>query len=216
MSKSKTKGVVIIGGGGHARVVYSIIKALNDYHYRGYSDNNDNGSIPDYLGNDDMILNNSEKYNNLALGISYVHRVTDKLRRNLIEKFLKHDQFTFPSIISKNSFIDNNVLVGDGSVIVNGSIINTGTVLDKFCVVNTNASIDHDCKIGFNTQVSPGVTILGNVEIGNDVFIGAGSIIMDDISISDNIIVGAGSLVNKNLEQQGIYFGSPAKFIRPQ
>ena len=56
-------------------------------------------------------------------------------------------------------------------------------------------------------------TIVGKVKIGNNVFIGAESVVLPNVTIGDNVIVGANSTVSKDLDSDGVYVGSPARFI---
>lgn len=53
----------------------------------------------------------------------------------------------------------------------------------------------------------------GCIEIGNNVFIGANSIIMYNTKIGNNIVVASGSVITKDLEDNSIYAGVPAKKI---
>jgi acetyltransferase-like isoleucine patch superfamily enzyme len=55
--------------------------------------------------------------------------------------------------------------------------------------------------------------LYGKLTIKNDVYIGANCSIMPDIIIGEGVIIGAGSFVNKNLDDYGIYAGSPVKKI---
>lgn len=88
-------------------------------------------------------------------------------------------------------------------------------------------------EIGDNVHITLGVTILqhgydwcvlqkkygdvlgscGKVKIGNNVFIGVNTTILKGAEIGDNVIIGANSLVNKKLESNGVYAGSPARYI---
>lgn len=58
-----------------------------------------------------------------------------------------------------------------------------------------------------------GYTKIKNTVIGNRVFIGASSIILPGVSIGNDVIIGAGSIVTKNVPDNTIYAGNPAKFI---
>jgi acetyltransferase-like isoleucine patch superfamily enzyme len=60
----------------------------------------------------------------------------------------------------------------------------------------------------------PGAVVLGNVKIGNYVTIGANSTILPGITISNNVIVGAGSVVTRNLLNDQVVIGNPAKFLK--
>lgn len=89
-------------------------------------------------------------------------------------------------------------------------------------------------KIGNDTLLAPGVSIisfdhgfseknkpffiqqktLGQITIGNNVWIGKNSIILKGIAIGDNSIVAAGSIVTKSVPPNCIVGGNPAKFIK--
>ena len=58
-----------------------------------------------------------------------------------------------------------------------------------------------------------GYTRIAKVCIGNNVFVGAGSTILPGVSIGQNVIIGAGSVVTKNIENNSVYAGNPAKRI---
>lgn len=53
----------------------------------------------------------------------------------------------------------------------------------------------------------------GRVKIGNDVFIGINSIILPGVTIGSNVIIGAGSVVTKDIADNSVVVGSPAKVI---
>jgi acetyltransferase-like isoleucine patch superfamily enzyme len=62
--------------------------------------------------------------------------------------------------------------------------------------------------------ICPAVTILGNVRIGESVFVGAATTIGPKLKIGDKCMVGMSSVVTRDLPSQGLYFGTPAKLIR--
>lgn len=55
------------------------------------------------------------------------------------------------------------------------------------------------------------VTKIGNVTVGNNVFIGAGSIILPGVTIGDNVVIGAGAVVCKDIPNDTVAAGNPAK-----
>ena len=57
-------------------------------------------------------------------------------------------------------------------------------------------------------------TISASINVEDDVFIGANSIILKGVSIGKRSIIGAGSIVTKNVPNDEIWAGNPAKFIR--
>jgi acetyltransferase-like isoleucine patch superfamily enzyme len=64
-----------------------------------------------------------------------------------------------------------------------------------------------------STLLHSGKYRVEKVKIGNNVFLGANSVILPGVLIGDNVIIGAGSVISKNLADNGVYAGNPAKFI---
>ncbi len=122
--------------------------------------------------------------------------------------------FKWATVISKNSIINDRVTIGDGSVIVSNSVINTGTIIGNHCLINTSSSIDHDNRFNDFSSTGPGVTTGGNVSVGEMSYLGIGSIIKHQINIGKNTIIGGNSFVNKNCEDNSVYYGVPSKKIR--
>jgi acetyltransferase-like isoleucine patch superfamily enzyme len=63
-------------------------------------------------------------------------------------------------------------------------------------------------------ELCPGVHISGNCKIGKLTFIGTNATILPNITIGKNVIVGAGALVTKDLPDNVLAMGSPAKVIK--
>lgn len=121
----------------------------------------------------------------------------------------------FTSVISKNADIGNyGVKIGQGCNILPTALIANGSTLGKGCIVYYNVTITHDCVIGDFVELSPGATILGEVEIGENCQIGANVTILPKIKIGINAIVGAGAVVTKNLPDNCVAVGIPAKIIK--
>lgn len=64
-----------------------------------------------------------------------------------------------------------------------------------------------------STQIPLGVSKVGRVKIGNNVFVGRGSIILPGISIGDNCVIGAGSVVSSSIPSNSVAVGNPARVV---
>ena len=206
--------IAVIGGGGHAKVIISILLKLNKYEVIGYIDKENRGTILgiNYIGNDDLFINkykNKIKYT--ALGVGQIK--TSKLRKTIVGKYLKSG-FLFPKIVSPDATINKEVNIGNGTVVMDGVVINSGAEIGEYAIINSNSTVEHDCKIGDYVHIAPGVTMSGEVNVGNDCLIGVGSTIIQGISISSNVIVGAGSIVYKDITLPGVYLGNPLRKIK--
>lgn len=77
--------------------------------------------------------------------------------------------------------------------------------------------IHKDTWIGDNVTIAQNVTIAskdgGAPRIGDNTYIGANSVVIGNISIGKNVFIGAMSLVNKDIPDNAIAFGIPAKLV---
>lgn len=64
-----------------------------------------------------------------------------------------------------------------------------------------------------STKKALGYTRIGVVNIGNNVFIGASSTILPGISIGNNVVIGANSVVSRDIPDDSVAIGNPAKVI---
>jgi UDP-3-O-[3-hydroxymyristoyl] glucosamine N-acyltransferase len=104
--------------------------------------------------------------------------------------------------------------IDESVIILPGSVIMPGVKIGKCSIINTAACIDHDTKIGKGCHVMGNAYVAGRVNIGNYSTIGSNSTIFPDINIGSNCFIGAGSVVNKNVEDNQIVVGNPARFLK--
>ena len=83
-------------------------------------------------------------------------------------------------------------------------------------VIGSNATIGRSCHIGAGSVIAGTMEPISkeNVEIGDNVLIGANSVILEGIKIGNNSIVGAGSIVTKNVPDNVVVYGNPARIKR--
>lgn len=198
--------VVIIGAGGHAKVIADIIVKNND-KLLGFLDDNKKGIVlADYsvIGK----VNNCIDYIDEA---EFIVAIGDNaIRKNISERF----KLKWYTAIHPSAQIGLGCEIGEGTVIMANAVINSDTKIGKHCIINTAAIVDHENSVGDFVHISPNATLCGAVMVGECTHIGAGAIVRNGISIGDDIIVGAGATVVKNIIEQGKYVGVPAKIIR--
>jgi len=209
--KRNRQKLVVVGGGGHARVLASILKRTNNFDLVGYTDPEDRGDLlgTPYLGTD-AELETLFKGGVLAAALG-VGGLLDASPRIRLYNQLKKVGFHLPVILAPSAVVQENVFLGEGSVILEGGIVNTGSKVGICGIVNTNSSVGHDCQLGDFVHVAPRAVLGGNVKVGNRVHIGLGASVIQGICIGDDVVIGAGSLVVKNCLKAGKYLGVPAK-----
>ena len=92
--------------------------------------------------------------------------------------------------------------------------MNPGSKLGKHVIINTCASVGHDCTVQDTVHIDPGVRVGGHSTIGERSWIGIGSALRDHVKIGKNCIIGAGTVVVKDLPDNVVAYGVPAKIIR--
>jgi sugar O-acyltransferase (sialic acid O-acetyltransferase NeuD family) len=203
--------IVIIGGGGHAKVLISLIKKTPCYRILGYTDVSNKGTIlkTEYIGNDSVLKSIIKEHRDCsaALGIGIIGRANSRMQ---IFTELKNTGFLIPAIISPDAVINEEVEIGEGSVVFDGVVVNSGARIYKACILNTNSTVEHDCRIGDNSHVAPGSALSGSVCIGKDCLIGTGASIIQGIKICDGCKIAAGSVIIKDCKIPGMYAGNPA------
>jgi sugar O-acyltransferase (sialic acid O-acetyltransferase NeuD family) len=205
--------IVVIGGGGHAKVVISILKKCS-YEVVGYTDEYDRGSILGvlYLGKDSVLKEKREEsgVSHAVVGIGKIDCSDVRLR---IQEEVKRWGLGFPIITSPSASVNEDVVLGEGTVVFDGAVINSGARIGKACIINSNSTVEHDCIIEDDVHIGPGAAVSGGVEIGHHCMIGVGASICHGISIASRSLIGAGATVSRNIQESGTYVGTPARKI---
>lgn len=208
--------MIIIGAKGFAKEILEILHQNN--HLQGlafYDDINlaeSNLLFKKFpvLRNERQVQEHFQQFgNNFTLGIG-----KPKLRKNLHHKFVKFGGLN-TTVISKKSDIGSyDVEIGEGCNILSGAVISNSVTLGKANIIYYNSIITHDVITGDFVEISPGVKLLGRSMIGDLATIGTNAIVLPNVKIGKNSIIGAGSVVTKDLPDNCIAVGIPAKIIK--
>ena len=194
-------GVIILGAGGHAKVIADIILSRGE-NLVGFLDDNATGAVLGYpiLGT----LADIAKYQDecsFIIGIG-----NNQTRKGIAER----SNVNWHTAIHPSAIIARDIMIGDGSVVMAGAIINPSVSIGRHCIINTATTIEHDNVLDDFVHISPNATLCGTVHIGSSSHIGAGTVITNNTSICEGCIVGAGAVVVNDLNQRGLYVGVPA------
>ncbi|MEZ5757447.1 MAG: acetyltransferase [Emcibacteraceae bacterium] len=199
---------IIIGAGGHARMLADTIKASGG-NILGFTDleiKSGTNIFDDFnvLGTDDILDDFATDEIEVTIGVGFLPK--KNWRKAIFEK-ISYKGFKIKTVIHPSVTLGSYILLGEGCQLIAGAIIQTGCKIGKNVIVNTGASIDHDVTIGDFCHIAPGATICGDVKIGENCFIGAGATIIQGINIGHNVTVGAGVLVRSDLSSESTYKG---------
>lgn len=207
------KPVIIIGAGGHAKVLFdclclqgiNVIGALDKCYIAG-----DVSTDLPIIGDDSVISAYSCDAVELVNGLGSVGDTS--LRTDIYNKF-KNLGYSFRQIIHPAATVAKDCILGEGVQIMAGTVVNTGTMIAEDSIVNTGAIVDHECSIGSHVHIAPGVTLSGGVHVGDCCHIGTGATIIQGITIGDNAFVAAGAVVVRDVSAGTKVLGIPARMI---
>ena len=213
MNPLKDMPVILLGSGGHAKVVLDLLLengftvcgmttadpvVLRESVWRG---------IP-VLGDDDALASYPPETYALASGIGSVGIPTMRMQ---IYQRMKAKGYFFPPLIARSAIVKTSAVIGEGAQIHAGAIVQTDSVLGENVIINTRAVVEHECVIGPHSHVATGAILCGQVTLGACVHIGAGATVRQCTTIGENVCVGAGAVVTAAIDASGTYYGVPAR-----
>lgn len=210
-----TLPIIVIGGGGHSRVLIDMI-LMKSSSILGFTDVDQqlhNSPIQGvrYLGDDNEVYKYSPADILLVNAIGSIG--STKMRKQIYETF-KSKGYSFASCIHPSAIISSEVILAEGVQIMAGTIIQTGSQIGVNTIINTRSSVDHGCVISPHVHVAPGVTLSGGVRIGTGAHIGSGSTVIQEVCLHEFCIIGAGAVVLEDVPAHRTYVGVPAKEVR--
>lgn len=204
--------LVVVGAGGHAKVVIDAARLMNFWTDIKIIDANYNKGEKilgaDFIGD----LNQISTLN--LLKTNFIIAVGDNKKRKEIFDFLFNFDVIFENVIHPLSNISNSAKLGSGNYIGPFANIGPEVKIGNQNIINSYANVEHEVMIGSFSQIAPNSVLCGKSKISDNVFIGANSTIIERIVIQENIFIGASSLViDNNLKPNLRYAGVPAKII---
>lgn len=211
--KDNKKSIVIVGGGGHAKVIIDLIQTLERYTIAGIVDpalKAEKSVLGMMILGDDTVLEKLLKkgINIAALGIG--SRGDNSLRWRIYNNAANLG-FSFPALIHPRAYVSRFSKILDGVQVMANACVQPDVLAGEGSVINTGAIIEHDCKIGRNVFIGPNAVIAGSVEVGDNTFIGTSASVIPGITIGKNCFVAAGAVVVENISDGKKVKGAPAK-----
>lgn len=209
--------LIIVGAGGHAKVVADVALAAG-YHILGFAD--DAADAPPLPGW--TVLGPISRVARIlhgAPGAQIIVAIGDNASRQRVVQYLTGQvhpspRTTFATIIHPAATVSSYASVQPGSVIMPGAVVNAGTQVGSHAILNTSCSVDHDCVIGSFAHLSPGAHLAGGVKIEDGVHLGVGVSVIPLRHIGAWTLVGAGAAVVDDLPGGVVAYGVPAKVVR--
>lgn len=207
------KPVMIIGAGGHAKVLADSLLACGR-HVIGFTSgqaliDGPHELLPGLrvLGTDDLLSAHSPRDIDLVNGLGGID--CSGRRRNVQER-LESLGWSFSGVRHPSALVSRFAEIDTDVQLLAGSVVQVGARIGKGSIVNTVAVIEHDCVLDDFVHVAPRAIICGATKVGSNSHIGAGAVLRQGLLLGPNTLVGAGSVVVKNFDGGGTLVGVPA------
>lgn len=201
--KSTNNRLVIIGAGGHGKVIADNAMK-NGYTNICFVDDGASGCCMGFpiIGVSDDIPSLDNGKTDFIIGVG-----NNEARRCIAERY----DVNWVTLIHPSADIAANVSVGKGTVVMAGAVVNACASVGEHCIINTRAVVEHDNLLENYVHISPGASLGGTVRIGALTHVGIGAAVKNNIRICELSTIGAGAVVVKNIDCPGVYIGLPAR-----
>jgi len=197
--------VIIIGGGGHAKVLIDCIETQNKFEIISVLD--DDPDLHEILNYKVLRRTESKFQNNVKIILGIGNNTT---RKRIAEELSAE----YVTSVHPSAVISKYAKIGKGTVIFAGAFVNAGAVVGDHCIINTGAIIEHDCVIEDYVHISPNAALSGGVKIGTATHVGIGANVIQNVTIGSNVNIGSGAVVISDIPDNCTAVGIPAKPIK--
>ncbi len=205
---------VLIGGGGHGRVLLETVEQFRPGVLVGVIDSQpklkDVCGVP-VLGGDEMLPKLKKLgFTHFVVGVGSAKSCD---RRAALYVAARKAGLEALSVIHPAAWISHSAELAAGCQVLAKAVVNTGAKLGGHVLVNCAAVVEHDCVIGAHVHVATGAILCGDVKVGELTHIGAGAVVRQGIRIGARAVVGAGAVVVKDVPDGAVVVGVPARVM---
>jgi acetyltransferase EpsM len=214
--------IVIVGAGRHGRELYSYLTDLSSkddsIQFAGFVDDEQPRSVlvkTWALGRIEDVQ--PRVVADARTDYGYITATGDNsTRRELVNRVegLRIPNLSPWTLRHPHTVMGREVQIGGGTCLCPGVILTAQIKIGRHCILNVNSSVSHDCILEDYVNINPGVTVCGDVRVGEGSYIGAGATIKDKVSIGEWSVIGAGAVVISDIPPNVTAVGVPARVIK--
>lgn len=203
--------IVILGAGGHGRVICDAIDSAGEHRIVGFLDDNSALWGEKVFGHHPVLgpISDWRQCGADALAIAIGD---NRVRKPLFDN-CRAAGAPIATVVHPRAILSRNASIGVGAVILANAIVGPGAVIGDNTILNSACSVDHDCVVGAHTHLSAGVNIAGGVRLGEGAFVGIGAKAIPGVTVGDWAVVGAGAVVVTDVRDRTTVVGIPARDI---
>jgi sugar O-acyltransferase (sialic acid O-acetyltransferase NeuD family) len=193
--------IVVIGGGGHAKMCIDVLRQMQAYRIAGVVDaelpvGSSTLGVPVLGGEEQLepLLRRGVRHAVVGFGA-----LNNPASRQTMFDRLTAAGFTLPNLIHPRAIVEPSAVLGAGNQIMAGAIVGSDVRIGDNCIVNSGSVVSHDCRLADNVHVTPGALLAGHVEVGADTIIGMGATVFIHARIGANVVINNGVRVARHI-----------------
>ncbi len=203
--------LVIVGAGGHGReTAFAFLLGASSSDFLGFLDDRACGKTPEgwpILGD----ITDAAKHTSAR----FVVAVNDpRSRRSIVARLGALGVTRWGSVINPEVRLHKSAQLGVGCSVLGGCQLTTNIRIGDHCILNRCTQVSHDCTVGEFCSLNPSATVAGTVSIASGTELGSGCMIRQGITIGAGATIGMGSVVVKNVPDNAVLIGNPARVLR--
>ena len=206
--------LLILGSGGHARVVAETAHSMGSFSHLSFLDDR----YEDSPGSSTI------------LGWPVLGPLSHAFQPEIVQEFsaalvgigncstrmhwlaqLTSLGYETPPLIHPTAFISRSAQIGPGSVVFAQAAVQAQACIGAGVILNTGCTVDHDVVIEDGAHLCPGAHLAGDVHVGARSWIGIGASVIQQVRIGSDVTVGAGAAVIQDLPDGITAVGVPAR-----
>lgn len=193
--------LVIFGGGGHAKIVIDIVRAMGTYRLVGiFDDGLPEGSevlgLPVLGSSKDLVEWRSRGIQLAANGVGGIGNYRVRLK---IFEMLAQAGYHFPVLVHPSAVVERSAILETGAQVMAQAYIGASVRVGFGSVINVGAIVSHDSVLGQVVNLSPGATLAGNVRVENYAQIGMRATVNVNITVGEGAMLGNGCTVKADV-----------------
>ena len=209
--------VILVGSGQHSNVVLYNLKAQNKYEPIGFFDSdiskvgktiNGLPVLDVYTADNLADLKSKYKVENFIISFGNM-----EYRKQAYESFVMAGWNPI-NVIHPQAVVSDCAQIGKGVLIECGCLVTPNPFIGDNVVINTGSQVNHDNIIENHVYIASGVILSGSVKICENTLLDDGVIVALGKHVGRNCIIGAGAVVTKDMPDNIIAYGNPAKVVR--
>jgi sugar O-acyltransferase (sialic acid O-acetyltransferase NeuD family) len=202
--------LIILGAGGHGRVVADAARAGGQFAEIAFVDDAHGGRVIDGV----RCVGERELADLAPAEWRFVAAIGRNQLRQTAHGAMLARGYAAVTIVHPWSYVSPHAVIAPGCMVLAGAVVQTGARLGVGVIVNNHAIVEHDCVLEDFVHLASGAVLGGDVRIGSRTLVGSGAAIRKGTSIASDVVLGAGAVAAGDIPMPGVFVGVPARPMR--